>query len=442
MTYRMDDGQQNQPKTISIKPILINNLSRSSALIMLALAFTFMMISSQLGATETRMQALGGMAGVTDESDVFKYPGLVSLQSFALIELGGINHGGAHGGGIYSPMGLGLFLSRDQSVFTRTGPMTASAAQDYLSSSIGADDAQYRHPENPIDLFWGTPLGKKSAFGVRVTFADFIDKQSLTDNPADVYQRSSQQLSTQLGYSMTGASQIDFGLGIDLIGKLKASSGEGASETSRDYQRKIHLQPSFRNIVKTKSGSFAYAIEGIYSQSSAKLAAGTTSESMKLKETGISASIGQNLDLPEEVGTLSGQMRLSFLNSEAPTFDAGGQDSFLTSDDKRKMTAYSLDATLAFEYDLLSYMGVMASMNPLIYGRTVDDNKIPADEPKTTTTLTAADQSLFALGIYSEAGNFRLDAVYSSSLFYNGPNFLTGNTSASFITRIGLAYLF
>jgi hypothetical protein len=442
MTVRTDNLQQKHPQMTTINPSFINTLQNLLPLPTLALAFSILLFSSPLEATETRMQALGGMTGVTDESDVFKYPGLVPLQSFALIELGGINHGGAHGGGVYSPMGLGLFLSRDQSVFTRTAPMTASAVQEYLTSSIGTDEAQYRHPENPIDLFWGTSLGKKSAFGVRVTFADFIDKQSFENNPADVYQRSSQQLSTQLGYSMTGASQIDFGLGIDLIAKLKASSGEGASESSRDYQRKMHLQPSFRNIVKTKTGSFSYGLEGLYSQLSAKLEAGTTSESMKLKETGLSASIGQIFALPEDAGNLSGQMRLSFLNSEAPTYTAAGQDSFLTSDDKRKVSAYSLDATLAFEYDLLSYMGVMASMNPLIYGRMVDDNKIPTDKPKSTTTLTAADQSLFAFGIYSEAGSFRLDAVYSSSLFYNGPNFLTGNTSASFITRIGVAYLF
>lgn len=399
-------------------------------------------------ASESRHSALGNISTIPDQIDVFQYPGIAAHDSFALLELGSQNHVGSYGGAVYAKgsMGYGGFFKRalsTQSGLSSGGSyhMNAySAVRSYLGSSINDNAMGYTTLENPVDLFWGMKLDKKSGLGFRLSFADTIEKRNQKENKTENTSRSAQMIDLNIGYSKLESSRIDVSLGVGLSRMYKHDAG-GSPKDERSYEERMTLKPSFRNIVKTPTGSFGYSLEGIVANPKAKATANNQSKSINLKEMGLSAAYALHYNLPENFGQLSGQARYSYLNSKAPQF-AAGVDSFLASDESIVMTANVLDATLAAEINATSYLGLMLSINPVIWGRLIEKNNIDPDEPTVTSTLSASDQSFYSFGLYSQiTPAFRIDARYSSAIFYNGPNFVTGNTSSPFISQISLSYI-
>src|SRR5687767_10572784 len=71
-------------------------------------------------ASETRILTLRGVGGITDETDVYTFPGALPLYSVALIELGTAADTDVYGGAL-KKLGVnsaGVVVSRDDSVMT------------------------------------------------------------------------------------------------------------------------------------------------------------------------------------------------------------------------------------------------------------------------------------------------------------------------------------
>ncbi len=298
----------------------------------------------------------------------------------------------------------------------------------------------YAEAENPVDLFFGMKMANNSALGFRLTFADKIQETKQKENKALETSQTAQKIAFNVGYSIMGSSRIDMSLDIGISQKYAADAGNDPSN-KRSYNENLTLKPNFRNIVKTSTGSYGYSFSGIFSNPKAKATATDENKSIKLKEMGLTGAYAQHFELPNNLGRLSAQARYTYLNSKAPNF-VNGADTFLTSKESIIATSNVIDGTLAAEINATSYLGLIVSVNPVLWGRLVVKDNINPDEPKTTTTISANDQSFYSFGLYSEVTPaFRVDASYSSAIFYNGPHFVTGTATPAFISQISLSYI-
>ena len=438
------------------------------------LSLVLLSISSPAFATEARNNVLANPAGLDDEVHVFSFPSLVNRYSLALAELGNVGNGESYVAAFTqtSAGSFGVALRRDQSVFNYFDANTLNANDpDLVAKTIGhyrlntkfaARETGGVSPRRPIDLFYGLPLGEDKGFGVRLTLAGDTNEVNLETTGKT--KKDAQQADLTFGYHMpVSTGRLDLALRVGLVGKIEVANEppNGAPKTAAVYNRNLAVRASGR-YVEIKNANLKPYVKGSldYQAPDVQNTAANKTETKKGKDLVFDVQAG-GLFAPKENVQLNGGGALFYFDSEgpyslsAPTAPAGlsvdqaiqrgvEKTTATTVDGKTKRSGYGVLANLGAEALVSESFGVMTGLHYTLWGRLTTKDDFTAGKPKYTTNLAeTSDNELFGFGVFYKREALRIDAAAEVRNFlHNGPNFITGATTAPILGQISGSYRF
>ncbi len=406
-------------------------------------------------ASEARMETLKSSPGITDETDVFAFPGAISEYNLALVELGTANNVEAYGGVLkrVGKMGLGVVVSREEMVMTAPGLSTISLVDDWLARAASNDDAKaiLPSPERPVEVLLGMDVGGGN-LGFKIGFATYRDERETTTGATDKDDAKAEQVDVGVGYSTGNAdNRTDVGFHVGALGTVKRTRETAATETSHSYKRGAEMVVSVRNLGKMGQGRRFVGASILTRSPEVKADNGTTDEEKKFKEQGVNLQGGYVM-LPAANVSVSAGLGLLYFKSQGPiiatntgvgsTGTTPATPSILASpDDDVKKTTNILYSDLAVEAPVTESIGILGGMRYMFYGSTKTEDGISAGEPKTEESVDETpDVALWSLGLFYAQGPMRLDATYTKEFLHSGPYLLTGDVTNNVFGRISLTY--
>ncbi len=411
--------------------------------------------SAPAQATETRVQALQGQAGVQDETDIFRYPALATSYNLALAELGtaantnvygaAIGGNGAFAGAIAVSRSDWLLdggvLGTDRSLFERYEGALSSTANNgpFL---VGA--------KRPIELIGAMKLGKAGpAIGLRIALATHRRREETGEGATKrTVKQLAEQVDVTLGISgPAGGGNYDAGVTTHALARQERAESAPGVSSGASVKKKSGGQLSGRYIFDRDG--FGPYVEGTFMKrgftANVKNAAGT--KSSDFLEQLIAVEGGWAAQFTQREAKGYGGLILAQTNSRGPTVTGQGGSvapSFLTRDDaSASIKSTILSASLAGEGLISGGFGARAGLRYALYGTTVETDKTSGSLRKVETTIDETpDGSFWTLGAYYKEGPLVFDALYSKAFLHNGPYFVSGSATSPLFGRLSASYAF
>ncbi|MCX6117867.1 MAG: hypothetical protein NT027_10010 [Proteobacteria bacterium] len=407
-------------------------------------------------ATETRLGVLRYNGGVSDETLVFRYPGMISKYKIALIELGTSSDTQAYGAAFADAGGfsIGAALSRTDWMFTsgmithnvngsRSSALSLFDAYETAMMS-GATPALYA-PTRPIEFLAGFNIGA-GTLGLRLSIADYKNKTSTNvNNVSTSNDYTAQQAELAIGFHTDAAGSMDLALTMSPTANQKR--GETANGTDSSTSVKGSSTAIDGRWLSSENESSPYV--------KAKLA------TRSMKATGRSGGRDFSSKFSDQVTSVEGGYvglasannaklfvgaELMLTSSKGPSITGTGATavpSYTANDESVKIDANVVSGTLSGEVDAAWGFGLMAGMHYVMLGDIVTkDNTTNQNIKKSISFPETSDSTLWSLGLNYKAGALRLDAEYKKEYLHKGPHFLAGNTTAPLLTKISASYAF
>jgi hypothetical protein len=298
-------------------------------------------------------------------------------------------------------------------------------------------------PERPIDLIYASKIGG-SSWGIRLTTANYIDKDKNDDGPTNTDSKKAEQLDLNLGYSI--GSTMDIGIFLGMMGSLKRETDNGTTETEDSYKRGTELGFAFRHLFKGAKAAPFYALSFSQRTPEVETKRGTQDESAKFSEKSIVVEGGTILK-PMKNSSVGLSGVLINVESKGPIIMAGSgigsagttaaNPSMLTNDSTVKRTTQALFARIGAEAPISGDFGILGGLQYAVLGTIKNKDAVTTNEPSSETSITETpDGGLWSLGLFFEKEKFRFDASYTKSFLHNGPNFVSGNQTNPMLARI------
>ncbi len=402
--------------------------------------------------SDARTLILNLPAGLTDTSYVFAYPSLAAGKSLVGIELGQPTSD-VYGGGLYSTKvgTFGLFVSRDASLMqTRASVVTDSpdvamlVARTYMFSRKALSSLA-PSPARPLDFIYAMELSGGAGLGLRLTWAGDHTREKTA---AQTQENTSDQLDLQLALSTkTAGSKIDVAAKIGILGTIENETKANNQTTSTTYSRGISLGFNARAVRPVSSQTDAYLKAGFfYENPELEQKAADTTRDKNLSELVFDLQLGALVrPRPETLVTFGGAFL--YFASEGPfSLDPAANQTIPQSLQQgtetlgvdltrgtSELSGYGLLATAGVENKLTDHWILLAGIGYPLLGAMEAKDKVKDGNPSYEFRFADIPEAeLWQFGVGYERNGFRADAgVSAKSLLHNGPQFITGNTTAS-----------
>lgn len=430
-----------------------------------ALAWTAFCFPIASYASEVRIGAMGGSAGLDDEGYIFAYPSLVTKHSFITAQLGDPAIGEAHLAlaAQTSAGSFGVGLNRSVSLFTHRNPLTNTTDVVDFGTGFAARFSFAKKvystlniaPQRPVDLLYGFDLSG-AGLGFRVTGASFIE--TLNGPAHDL--RSARQFDAHVGYhtEINSSARLDLALMLGVVGKVEIEN-DVTTGTAREltFDRGFTPRLLVRYLDLSTDNIRPYGKLGIQFQTpeaEKKQANVTTKE--KGKETSADLQLGLNYSSNPNF-QLSGGLAGLYVLSEGPyqisapagftlaqAVRRGIEDVIVEFGKKTKRTHTAILSNVGAEAFLTTSWGLLAGFEYVIWGEVETKNPFEVGEPKfKTNTAPTSNADLWKLGVFYSENEIRVDAAMAiEDLLHNGPHFITGNATPGFVGQIAATYSF
>ena len=358
---------------------------------------------STVSATETRLNGMGNPGIlVKDNSEIFTFPGaIVNYSKEITVEMRQPNDVSSYTLGGNLPLGdnvLGIYLNNKLRGFG-----------DRFSANSNIDGVELN---NTIGFLYGINMSNMN-LGFSLDMAFDKNNASYDNDDADIHTSSDASVTyVKLG---AGASQDKFD--VSLILDVPMMSDETTEFTT------FGATVTGRYFLDTDMGTLVPAVILAFGSSTHKVTIGDNSAKLTATDIVADFSLGYNLSVTDASMLFAGVEALgvsmtsveddSYTNTVAPKFYLGVESQVK-------------------EWFAARFGG---SKKYMILGATSEDDDATA---KTSSSSAPFDVSL---GATFSFGNFDLDANVDEALLFNGPNFITGNTSA-FSADLALSYTF
>ncbi|MEZ4740957.1 MAG: hypothetical protein R3B45_00665 [Bdellovibrionota bacterium] len=399
-------------------------------------------------ASETRTRVIGHDS-VRDNTDLFSFPSTAVNKNFVLVELG--TSGQTQAYGLISHEAndnqFAIALSHEASLFTAPDyGSSVSVADAWLSqnTSNSNDNFLLPYPERPIDIIYARKVGKNS-FGLGLSFANYVSKSDHDSGPKDMVKSEATQIGLTLGFSkLESAFPLDIALTAYLAGDLERNVESAASTRKNSYDESGQ---HFLFLARSINHKSHYALLRIESRK-AKLTNETASadESATINESAINLSGGAILNPIKSTLVYAG-LDFITIKSKGPTTSPSGENavpSFASSDEEIKIDTNALGAAIGLETKVSESFGILGGLNYTLWGTITKDDNISSNEPTTKISIfETSDASLWALGLFYENNDLRIDASYANSFLFAGPYLISGNDrggNAPLFTQLSLTY--
>jgi hypothetical protein len=410
------------------------------------------------------MAVMQNMRGVNDETQLFRYNGLIGVSKHLSLELGHAkaerndtkkNHdnsktlqasvGGVVGMGSFN---LGAYVSRNDWLFSESqaGGASNSVFDDTQNKLIGVDKEKnvLGAPQRPIELLFGFGLSETSALGLRLAYASYKSNQSSEDAGAVTKTESSaDQLDIGVGYHSSDSSALDVSATITALGNQKGTEKAGAAETSLSIKNDMKLSLDGRWLESYKqSGVYGAGTFMMRSATTTARVSGT-SKSGKYSDQHIALEGGYNFVSEAAKASVAAEIMKSA--SSGPTVTVGPDGptfSFASNSEKKKIDTLQLNGKFGAEaMNLYGNFGLMAGMSYVVFGSQTSKDNTTGENLKIEKSVDeTSDSSLWTLGAFYASDALRVDAVYSRNFLYNGPFLISGNSTSPWIGRISASY--
>jgi hypothetical protein len=378
-----------------------------STLAMLALAAIF----STAVATEVRVGSMGGVGFYThDNSNIFYFPGAIYSYSGQVYgEFRVKEADNSYTVGVNYPVGdysvVGVYLNRP------------------IPLVISADILDNVDVNQTTDLFYGTQmsqfdLGFKLSLGM-----DSYKRDSLAESPE--LKESARYIQFAVGAS---SDKMDIGAFVELphakveqSGENETWSGLGFGATGRLFHGEGNTKLVPLIIFNTRKITDKISVAG--------------SPKDELSDLNLGLGVGVNHQLNEN-SLFVGAIELFGMQQSKDKYTSGGTPSSTSTTTNSLTTLPGL------------YMGIESKIRPWLTGRlgaaqvwqiskTKDESTgNPAEEISTHGT-----QYNVSFGLGFNFGDFTCDAAINEGIFFDGPNFISGETN-SLANRLAIIYKF
>lgn len=409
-------------------------------------------------ASGARMAVMQDMRGVDDDTQVFRYNGLIGVKKHVSLELGHANTALANDngktlkasvGGIVASGSLhfGAYLSRNDWLFTESqaGGAGYSLFDAAEASLTGGTKQALKEPQKPVEFLFGMGLGGDSTLGFRLAYASYKNESHAEDVGIVAEEsNSADQMEIGFGFHSSGSNAIDISATLTPSANQKASEKTGASETSLTVKGGTKVKFDARWLENEKQSGIYGAGSLMNSSAKATTAASGIEKDGKYTDQVMAAEAGYNFIAEAAKATVAGEIVKS--QSTGPTLtvsDAGvATFSFANNTEKAKYDTLQLNGKFGGEAaNLYSNFGLMAGMSYVIYGnQTRKDNTTGKNITIKKTINETSDSSLWTLGAFYGSGPLRVDAVYSRNFLYNGPFLISGNATSPWLARLSASY--
>jgi hypothetical protein len=425
-------------------------------LLLASLSGSVLFMAQSASATVTRQEALQSNGGVEDEALIYSYPGMIGKYNLALAEIGKFNAGAythAHAAAFTTlqSISLGASVSRSEWLFTNLliADRDISLFDRYEAKVIDtANNGPFLVvPEKPIEVFAGFSLAG-GTLGFKLAFASRSDTaEDVTLNVASKTARSAQEIQFSTGFHTDAAGSLDIAFTMDPSSSQKYSKDSGSSSSEISIKGGGATKLAGRWIQSGTTGGI-YANGSILTRS-AKLSAtsGGTDYSSKFTDQVITLEGGYAAVKTATGPKLFAGADVVRFSSKGPTILTGSggtsEPSYTKNGEAAKISGTISSATLSGEASVTSGVGLMAGMKYVLYGNiTETDNTADLHKKTVDSVDETSDAALWSIGMYYQADALRVDAVVKKDFLYNGPNFISGNTTAPLFAKIGAHYMF
>jgi hypothetical protein len=410
------------------------------------LTFGSFMLSCTALASETRVDTLQNIAGIQDESDIFRYAGIAGRYSLALIELGTTTNSRAWGAAV-APVNdhwhLGAAINRhdwqssyytsDSSLSVQTRFMNVATS----SSSSGASGI-FAKGDRSVEFFGAMNLSAERSIGFRLSSAKERLKQTTTA-PTAVSEQLADSLEASLGYSIQSAFLLDVGLTIGITDHFKYQG------TNDGVDLKSSMQRIDARFISAPQGS-GYFANGSLANRSAKatVTSANVGKSGKFADQVLGLGGGYVYSKSESAAKIFAGLNLFKTSSKGPTATRSDQafsSSITTSTESVKIDAQWLEAALSGESKFYENIGAMFGTNYTVLGSFTEDDKI--NKTKIEAEISSpSEANLWSLGLFWATEHARVDATIAKTFLHNGPHFIAGNETSPMLGKIAATFNF
>jgi hypothetical protein len=415
------------------------------------LAIPSLLFSSAAIASDTRVMTLQNLAGVEDGSDVFLYPSLASRYNLALIELGTSSNSYAYAAAmapVSATVHFGAAVNRhtwqssynnsDSSLFMQNRFMYHMTTE----ATSGADDSLLVKGDRSVDLFGAMSLSSERSVGLRLSTAKERLKTSTT-TPSASTEQSANTMQLALGYSVHGATHLDFAFTMDAGDKYKYEKVTAGSKSGVELASSMKRLDGRWIANPDDSGYFANA-SFIQRSGKAKITTSGSQKDGSFSDQIILAGGGYAYAKKDTATKLFAGANIYKTTSKGPSSSGTGAtatSSLLTSTEQVKVNAQWIDAALSGESKFYENIGAMFGTNYTVFGSYKEDNAITKTKEEAEIT-SPSDANLWSLGLFWATDKSRIDATMSKTFLHNGPHFVAGNTTSPLFGRIAATFNF
>jgi hypothetical protein len=448
------------PNCGSLSPIESYNFSEAilmsnKRIVFAAISGTSLLLSQMAFGSVTRHEALQLNGGVEDEALIYAYPGMIGKYNLAIAETGRFTGTGSYSQAsaaaftTVSSMSLGASVSRTDWLFTNPliSDRDISLFDRYQAKVLDSSNAgpYLKAPSKPIEVFAGFSVAG-GTLGFRASFASISNSTATTvAGVASKTINSAQHIQLATGFHTNSVGSLDVALTIDPAAAQKRSEVSGASTSETSIKGGGSMKLAGRWIASETTGGI-YANGMLLSRTNKVSAtAGGKGYSSKFTDQVITLEGGYAAVTAATGPKLFAGADLVNFSSKGPAVLSGNggstTPSYLTSTESARTSGNIFSGTMSGEANVAGGLGLMAGMKYVLYGNITEDDNTDNLHKKTVDSVAeTSDAALWSIGLFYKADALRIDAQVKKDFLYNGPHFISGNSTAPLFGKIAATY--